>query len=371
MEKKITINILCFLFVNIVFAQKIQTNDLNCFFQNVYQKVNQNIEPGKSLYNNNSNQIKSGAFQNISKYFKSINLKYSNNRSSDTLFVGVAPNDSLIISGTYFHNGPILVLPGGVLRFKNANATIIGDVYLFNNSLLAADSSYLYFPQQFFYQRSLVLTGNSKVQYRNTTLDHSGLSHNILLTDSSSIDMFNVTNVGFTTWGLYKKTTVNINKINEAGEFVTTENTSLTFKNAKTILLWHQIPKTGVVNYSFGNGDTVKHYVFNTSQPGIVGIQYKINVDSCNNVMWGLMPAKGSDVTIYTDSKYVSEAVEKKWVFTWEKKIFKENPRKILSVRKRNTFHHVSINRIELDNSFMNRLVKFKFKITNCNLISQ
>jgi len=36
----------------------------------------------------------------------------------------------------------------------------------------------------------------------------------------------------------------------------------------------------------------------------------------------------GSNVTIYTDSKYVSDAVEKKWVFGWEKKYFakRKNP---------------------------------------------
>ena len=30
-----------------------------------------------------------------------------------------------------------------------------------------------------------------------------------------------------------------------------------------------------------------------------------------------------SEITIYTDSKYVCDAVEKKWVFGWEKKAFK------------------------------------------------
>lgn len=33
---------------------------------------------------------------------------------------------------------------------------------------------------------------------------------------------------------------------------------------------------------------------------------------------------KGNNVTIYTDSKYVVDAVEKKWVFDWEKKDFKK-----------------------------------------------
>lgn len=37
---------------------------------------------------------------------------------------------------------------------------------------------------------------------------------------------------------------------------------------------------------------------------------------------------QGSDVTIYTDSKYVADSVEKGWVFGWEKKQYvkKKNP---------------------------------------------
>jgi len=37
---------------------------------------------------------------------------------------------------------------------------------------------------------------------------------------------------------------------------------------------------------------------------------------------------KGSEITIFSDSKYVVDAVEKKWVFGWEKKNFnkKKNP---------------------------------------------
>ena len=37
---------------------------------------------------------------------------------------------------------------------------------------------------------------------------------------------------------------------------------------------------------------------------------------------------EGEHVTIYSDSKYVVDSVEKKWVFGWEKKYFsgKKNP---------------------------------------------
>ena len=44
------------------------------------------------------------------------------------------------------------------------------------------------------------------------------------------------------------------------------------------------------------------------------------------SVIVGLEALKkeGTAVTIYSDSKYVVDAVEKKWVFGWEKKYFKD-----------------------------------------------
>ncbi len=42
---------------------------------------------------------------------------------------------------------------------------------------------------------------------------------------------------------------------------------------------------------------------------------------------------KGSKVTVYTDSKYVADAVEKKWVFDWEKKKFKKKKNPDLWIR--------------------------------------
>jgi ribonuclease HI len=60
------------------------------------------------------------------------------------------------------------------------------------------------------------------------------------------------------------------------------------------------------------------------------------------SVITGLEMIKtpGSEVTVWSDSKYVVDAVEKKWVFNWEKKGFagKKNPdlwRRFLVVYRR------------------------------------
>jgi ribonuclease HI len=41
----------------------------------------------------------------------------------------------------------------------------------------------------------------------------------------------------------------------------------------------------------------------------------------------------GSDVTIYTDSKYVADSVGKRWVFQWESKAFKKKKNRDLWIR--------------------------------------
>lgn len=42
---------------------------------------------------------------------------------------------------------------------------------------------------------------------------------------------------------------------------------------------------------------------------------------------------ENSKVTVYTDSKYVADAVEKGWVFNWEKKAFKKKKNPDLWIR--------------------------------------
>jgi len=215
--------------------------------------------------------------------------------TSDTLFV----IDTLIITGNWIHEGTIVVAFNGILHFINANATILGDIYLFGeHPQLIADSSTLYIPQAYFYQRVVFAAGGSEVTYRNSTVDHSGLSHSILLVDSARLELNNATNKGFTTNGIYGQAKVFVNGTNEAGEYVIVDESALEFRNAHTVLLWHQFPEGSAVNFTFPEGDTTYGYHFNKTLPGVSGIEYEITVDSSYNVMWGIMPENGTDITI-------------------------------------------------------------------------
>src|SRR6185436_18306331 len=98
----------------------------------------------------------------------------------DTVFVGDVPNDTLVISGNWTNNGPVFVFNDGVLIFQNANATIVGNMYVFQGGKIFADSSTLFFPQQYFYQRSLIVADTAFAQFDNCSFNYGGYSHNLV-----------------------------------------------------------------------------------------------------------------------------------------------------------------------------------------------
>lgn len=74
---------------------------------------------------------------------------------------------------------------------------------------------------------------------------------------------------------------------------------------------------------------------------------------------------EGSNVDIYTDSRYVADAVEKGWVFNWEKKGFKKKKNKDLWLRflkiyrKHNvSFHWVKAHNNNKENERCDKLAK-------------
>ena len=256
----------------------------------------------QNVSNDNYQLHISQALQVADKY-KSFHPVLKNNMGMsktfpDTIIVGVAPYDTLRITGTFSHKGPIFVALNGVLIIKNANVTNIGDLILFNNGKAFIDSSKVTFPQDYFYERTITMVNHSQVDILNTTLNYGGFVHNCTVTDSAQLNLVNVTQPDFMTTGLSRYGTININGTNQAGEFIIQDYVTLNIKNATTALLWHSFPDTSVINWSFGQHDTAYNYHFNKTKTGVKGVEYKINADSVYGILWGMMPSAGSTVNI-------------------------------------------------------------------------
>ncbi|MFI5151187.1 MAG: T9SS type A sorting domain-containing protein [Bacteroidia bacterium] len=221
----------------------------------------------------------------------------------DTLWVGIAPYpDSCVITGTQTYAWPIIVLNSALLRFRNANATIHGNLIAMMHGKIQADHSTLHFPQQYFYQRSIILATNSVFNASNDTLDYGGFVHTTTVTDSARLAFYNVYQTDFMTTGVSRNASLSNIKTNIAGEYIMTDRAKLYFSQCHTLLLWHACPDTSVINWAFPKGDTVRHYLFNNTQTGVRGVEYQVQADTCYKVMWGLMPTYSSQVTISNSS---------------------------------------------------------------------
>ncbi len=225
-------------------------------------------------------------------------LNKSGQKNLDTLFVGVSPGDSVYITGSFFNNGPVFVLNDGILVFENADALIQGDIYVWGDQArVEISNSTMSFPQLYIYQRSLVAAGGGHIDISNSHLNFSGLQNNLVATDSATVFWENVTKSGFTTCGLSSRAQVEM--INcDAAEFVMLHNAHLHIEQSTHMLIWHHIPDTASMDISFPDGAAIVYNEFTPPTPGLTNIFYSYVIDDCTDIMWGLMPEPGSDVTI-------------------------------------------------------------------------
>jgi len=236
-------------------------------------------------------------WMNKNQKFSKTNFQFpeKNIIMGDTLYI----TDDTLITGNWSFNGTLIAVDTGKILIQNATVLLLGDMIVFgNDARIDINNSTINMPQQYFYQRAMIAAGSGILNIENSTLNFNGLAHNMSIADNGSVIMKDVTTTGFRTCGLSGTGSLFIDGINQAGEFVITGSSNVQIKNAETVLLWHQFPAGSVINHSFPDGDTLINYDFSNTTPGVSGIDYNIEIDSCTDVMWGLMPEPNTDITI-------------------------------------------------------------------------
>lgn len=300
MKRILTLNLLvwlcCTAFAQFNFHQEQVNSSLKKAYQQSLQSSTQSFSNPTSTSASSVNsllRIQSKLSQSIAKL-----PQHKTQKNIDTLVFGFPPNDTLVITGNYTQNGPIIGWGNGVLIIKNATANILGNIYLLGNSKAIIDSSMVYIPQQYIYERSIIAIQHAQLLVTHSTLDFSGMSHNLYLADSAAAYYNHVQQNDWTTAGVWGHSVASINNTNLCGEYIVSEQGTAEFKNASTLLMWHHFKGSSTIQYAFPNGTNVYNYLFDAQQPGVSGVQYHVNIDSTSNVMWGIMPENGSTVNL-------------------------------------------------------------------------
>jgi hypothetical protein len=240
--------------------------------------------------------------------WEQIKLRANESRALDTIYVGALNDDTLVITGSFNHEGPIFVFNQGVLIIHNATLINEGDIYVFGQGQLLCDSSNLIFPQQYFYQRGLFAVHDALVYLKDVNFNYGGMQHNLVIGDSATVAMEHVHQNDWTTAGLFGAASIFVNGMNLGGEYILTDSSTSVFKHVDTLLLWHKFPQNSSVNHTFPQGDTVYNYYFSNLIPNVSGLNYANFTDSCHTVWWGIMPVNGSNVTLNNSNIRVAGA---------------------------------------------------------------
>jgi len=216
-------------------------------------------------------------------------------KTEDTLIV----SDTMIITGSWSHIGPIYVLDNGVLIIRNADFTNSGSLYISDSGQVFADSSSLSFPQQYPYQNNIFLFQEAYLRFYACTTSFGGYAHYLDIRDSAQMEVQNLYQEDFTSSYIRDRASLAVYGTNLAGEYGVMDSATVNFKDVTELFVYHHFPSSAVIDFSFPQDtDTVYSYIFDDSLPGVDGIGYHIEIDSSYNLRWGILPSGGSDVRI-------------------------------------------------------------------------
>ena len=215
------------------------------------------------------------------------------------LIIGDTPAETLIVLGTWTQTENIIIINDGVLIVRDADFTMDGNIVVTGSGVLIAENSVITFDQEYIYQYGVFALESGSVTIRNSVVAAEGYPYNFAAMDSASVVIDSVQYEDFTTYALFGGPTVDTRHVNLAGEFVVMDSAQCTFVDIDTILIWHAMMDSSVIDFTFPPfEEPLYDWCFIDTVAGVAGIAYTVYCDSVYSPWWGMFSGSGSHVTI-------------------------------------------------------------------------
>jgi hypothetical protein len=209
-------------------------------------------------------------------------------------------NETRVISGTYAHQGRIIVLNNGTLILDSADFTLRGDIFVVNHGTMRVRKGRLTVPQQFAYQYGAQVSNDGRLELDTCQARYGGSSWGVGVTDSAAFTVNACTlRFGFTTVSLLGHAQVNYTGSDFGSEYVIFDSSRLHIRRCDTALVWLGFASGSSVDVTLPGADTtLRHWEIHDGMPGVSGIGYAVTLDTMAGVLWGSFPQSGCSVTI-------------------------------------------------------------------------
>jgi hypothetical protein len=230
------------------------------------------------------------------QFFNPGKLKIEPGRAD--IVVGDVPGETLNVTGYFFNEGNIFVFNDGVLKIRNANFNLNGDIYIYGGGKATADSSTLNIIQYYIYHHSIVLADSGKFFITDCNTAFNGYQISLAVAGQGELRMDNVTNRDWITAGLYQNGRALLNRVGITGEWLFSNGCYARFNRVDYLLTWYFFENGSDVILNFPETDTVQGFYIDSTLPNVHGINYHVAIDSSTNCMWATIPLRGSTVIV-------------------------------------------------------------------------
>ena len=225
--------------------------------------------------------------------------------SDNDLIIGYPdPNEVVTITGDYYLDGNLTIVNNGVLNIDSADFKIDGDIVIMNKGQMNVNGGNFTVIQEFIYEHDAVVIQSGKMQFLGVQFKSSGQSWSNAFTNSASYVLKNSEiSDGFITTAFLGQSNGIIDNTQMPGEFLCFGPNNLEITNSDLLLMWLVLPDSSVVESSLPRDPVVTEWNFSSAESNVVNIPYSLKIDSCTNVMWGLISISGSEA-LFTDTEF-------------------------------------------------------------------
>jgi hypothetical protein len=216
----------------------------------------------------------------------------------DILYIGPGP-DTFLIDTNYVQDDHIIIFGQGVLIVDNAQLVLSGQLYAQNQGqAIFRNNAHLHFNQYYVGQYFVWLVDSAKFEATDATVDANGVMHFVQLHDNCTYIAIRTAFPDWTFRKIFNRSTLILEDVYHVGDLMVGDSCFIHFTRCDTLMPWLQTPGGSVIDFQFPDPDTVDHFEFSESVPGVDGIGYTFIADTCWRCWWSLETWPGCSVIV-------------------------------------------------------------------------
>ncbi|MFQ6116374.1 MAG: hypothetical protein ACE5NG_20130, partial [bacterium] len=288
------------------FQQRIKAGQI--ILNQIEKEFIQKSDRSKLLYSSPTNlnadfsdELFAGRFNPVIRSYINSNLKTKVTESqfnSNDLVVGQSdPYEVRTITGNFFLDGNIWIINHGTLNIEKANFTIKGNISVADSGSLYIYGGEFTVQSMFVYQYNIFVQGDALLEIDSVEFDFNNKSWNAAFVERSRVRISNSNFRTVITSFVAHKAAVQVQHANPF-EFVVADSARITFSHSGPHIVWFYFPESSHVDMSFPDGEFIPQFELSPTTPGVEGIAFTVTMDSTSDILWGMFPLPGSDLTV-------------------------------------------------------------------------